>query len=160
MSGWPDPTAPWLANTDGADEGRPSDWQIDPLLAGVELEPTPAQPVRMLEVLDIGVDWSIVCYAGRLARTVDVGDVFVHHGRRYRLVRPWDRRRRIRLVVEPLTDDYLVDRDGVMHRPVASCGHVDEHDGTCAHPNALTPECFISTEGPSDCPVLAERWAR
>ena len=127
----------------------------DDLLADVVLEPTPAQPVRVAQVLDIGTDWSIVGYAGRLARALAPGDVFIHHGERYRLIRPWNRRKRIRLVVEPV-GDYVVNRDGILYRPVANCGHVDQVDGTCAHPDALTPECYISYDGgSSDCPIAA-----
>lgn len=127
---------------------------VDELAAGVVLDPTPAQPVRVLQVLDIGIDWSMVCYAGRLARTVAVGDVFVHQGARYRLVRPWNHRKRVRLVVEPV-GDYVVNRDGVMYRPVAGCGHDHPEDGTCDHPGALTPECWLSYDGgTSDCPLL------
>lgn len=38
-------------------------------------------------------------------------------------------------------------------RPVPGCQHADEVDGTCGHPDALTPECWVALAGDtSDCP--------
>lgn len=38
-------------------------------------------------------------------------------------------------------------------RPVPGCRFADEVDGTCGHPDALTPECWVALAGDcSDCP--------
>lgn len=40
-------------------------------------------------------------------------------------------------------------------RPIANCEHVSAEDGTCDHPDAATPECWLMPDGVhSDCPPL------
>lgn len=48
------------------------------------------------------------------------------------------------------------DVDGVqLARPIANCEHVSAEDGTCDHPNAMTPECWLTPGGERcDCPPL------
>lgn len=36
-----------------------------------------------------------------------------------------------------------------------NCPHIDPDDGCCAHPDAMTPECWVARDGTtSDCPIL------
>lgn len=43
----------------------------------------------------------------------------------------------------------------ILPRPIPNCPHVDEIDGTCSHPDALTPECWVlMSRERSDCPPL------
>jgi len=55
------------------------------------------------------------------------------------------------LSLEPLMDDVDISR---YTRPAYDCIHIDEDDGTCGHPDSLTPECFNG----SDCPTYGSNY--
>lgn len=51
-------------------------------------------------------------------------------------------------------DNYVITE--ATPRPVEGCKWVDPEDGTCGHPGAYSPECWLLPSGArSDCPVLA-----